>query len=415
MRVESITPINYGDLIQPGQIHGALYTDPGIYEQELDRIFHKGWVFVAHESEVPHPGDYVTRTVGRQSYIVARDKSGTVQVLLNRCQHRGNLLCNRPHGKAKVLTCPYHGWTYGLDGQVLDIPYAGGFNRPWEEMALERPRHDSYRGFLFASLDPDGITLAEHLGLATELIDRSCDRSPQGEIGLRAGWLRHRYYANWKMLPENDTDGYHVNFTHQSFMRAIESQYDHFVSDEASVKGLIRDWGNGHTEIDFAPGYREPLDWLGTSPDKVRAWVDSLEQAYGKTRAEEIMWRGPPHACIWPNLFLGEMNIVIFQPLGVSESVQWHSPMFLKGAPELDYRLLRQSEGALGAASFLVAEDCSIAERTQQALDSGQPWLDLSRGLEREEQDARGVRVSHMSDETSNRGFWRHYEQVMTA
>ena len=180
-----------------------------------------------------------------------------------------------------------------------------------------------------------------------------------------------------------------------------------------SANGVIRDWGNGHTEIDFADGYTKPLEWLGTSPEKAADYVAAMEKSYGKERATELMRLGPPHACIWPNLFLAEMNIVIFQPLAVNKSVQWHTPMLLEGAPSLDFRLLRQSEGALGPASFLVADDASIAERAQQALEAGDPWCDLSRGLNREETDARGVRTSHMTDETSNRGFWQHYLHVM--
>ena len=351
--------------------------------------------------------------VGRQHYLVVRGQDGAVNVFFNRCQHRGNLLCNKASGSAKSFACPYHGWTFGLNGELQDVPHAGGFEKDWTKLGLEVPRSGSYRGFIFASAATDGITLDEHLGRAKELIDRSCDLSPTGNLRLTAGWVRHQYAANWKMLPENDTDGYHVGFTHQSFVRAIRSQYDSFVSDEKQIKGVIRDWGNGHTEIDFAGGYTKPLEWLGTTPEKVPEYVAALEQAYGKERAAELMHLGPPHACIWPNLFLAEMNIVIFQPLAVDKSVQWHTPMLLERAEGLDFRLLRQSEGALGPASFLVADDASIAERTQQALEAGDPWCDLSRGLNREEIDDRGVRSSHMTDETSNRGFWQHYLRVM--
>ena len=384
MRIERLSPASYRDLIQPDRVHGSLYTEPYVFEDELDKIFSRGWVFVAHDSELPEPGDYITRTVGRQHYLVVRGQDGAVNVFINRCQHRGNLVCNKAAGNAKNFACPYHGWTFGLNGELQDVPHAAGFQKDWAKLGLEVPRSGSYRGFVFASAAPDGITLDEHLGRAKELIDRACDLSPDGKLRLSAGWVRHQYGANWKMLPENDTDGYHVN-----------------------------DWGNGSTEIDFAGGYTQPLEWLGTGPDKVPDYVAALEKSHGKERAAELMRLGPPHACIWPNLFLAEMNIVIFQPLAVSKSVQWHTPMLLEGAPGLDFRLLRQSEGALGPASFLVADDASIAERAQQALEAGDPWCDLSRGLEREETDARGVRSSHMTDETSNRGFWQHYLHVM--
>lgn len=87
--------------------------------------------------------------------------------------------------------------------------------------------------------------------------------------------------------------------------------------------------------------------------------------------------------------------------------------MFLKGVPELNFKLLRQSEGALGPAAFLLADDATIAERAQKALQAGTPWCDLSRGMDRETVRDDGVKESRMSDETSNRGFWHHYRSVM--
>ncbi|MCS6924951.1 MAG: ring-hydroxylating oxygenase subunit alpha, partial [Candidatus Binatia bacterium] len=123
----------------------------------------------------------------------------------------------------------------------------------------------------------------------------------------------------------------------------------------------------------------------------------------------------PPHAIIFPNLFLGEMNIAFIQPVSVDECIQWHTPMFLKGAGELNTRILRQSEGAMGPASFLIPEDVTIAGRNQMGLCAQQPeWIDLSRGLVREEIDSAGRRVAHLTDETTNRAFWRHYRRVMS-
>lgn len=414
---EPLTPggeIDFAGLIQPDRIHGSLYTDPAIFELEMQRIFHDGWAFVGHASEIPSPGQYVTRQIGRQPVIMVRDRDDQVRVLVNRCQHRGNLLCNLAKGQVKNFTCPYHGWVFGLDGAVLDIPYAGGFRKTSANYALEQPRSASYRGFVFVNLGGQAVDFDAYLGVGRQLFDRACDLSPEGEIDLSAGWVRHRYSANWKMLPENDTDGYHVNFTHRSFVEAIDSHYSEFVHAEETIQGVTRDWGGGHTELDFAGGYQQPFSWLGTRAEKIPGYVAAMEKAYGKQVAAERFHAGPPHACIFPNLFLAEMNIVIFQPIGVGESVQWHTPMFLKGAPELNFRLLRQSEGALGPASFLVADDSSIAERTQLALQGGAPWCDLSRGEAREHRDQQGVLESHLTDETTNRGFWREYRRLMT-
>src|SRR5206468_2641272 len=101
-------------------------------------------------------------------------------------------------------------------------------------------RVGSYRGFVFACLGPTSVTLEEHLGVATGLIDRACDLSPEGEVQLTAGWVKHRCSSNWKMLPENDLDGYHLGFVHMALFKSVRTQYNRFTGDEKSVKGVVR-------------------------------------------------------------------------------------------------------------------------------------------------------------------------------
>jgi phenylpropionate dioxygenase-like ring-hydroxylating dioxygenase large terminal subunit len=418
MHQETVAPIRYDALIEDGRIHASLYTDPRIFAEELEKIFYRGWVFIGHDSEIRQPGDFITRHIGTQPVIMVRGKDGNVSVLLNRCVHRGTTVCPAEQGNTRTFTCPYHGWTYDLSGILLGVPYPTAYNGSFDKKANGLPRASrvaSYRGFVFASFSPTGISLAEHLGTATQLIDRACDLSPEGEIELTAGWVKHRYPANWKMLPENDTDGYHLGFVHLSMLKTVGSQYQRFVGDEKSIKAVLRDWGNGHTEIDWAPGYQQPFEWFGgVSEGMVARYLEALEKRDGKERAQRLVFDGPPHALIFPNLFLGEMNIAIMQPISVEECVQWHTPMFLKGVPEFNKRLLRQSEAAMGPASFLLPEDVTIASRNQVGLHTrNAEWLEISRGLNREYVDAEGRRVAHVTDETTNRAFWRHYRQVM--
>src|SRR3977135_1540341 len=172
--------IDYKALVQDDRIHASLYTDMRIFADEMERIFQRGWVFVGHASEIPNPGDYVTRRIGAQPVIMVRGRAGDVSVFVNRCRHRGTMLCPAERGRARTFTCPYHGWTYDLDGALLGVPYPGGYD------GFDKSRHGlaraargwSSRGFVFASLAESGPPLAEHLGPATRLIDRSCDLSP---------------------------------------------------------------------------------------------------------------------------------------------------------------------------------------------------------------------------------------------
>jgi phenylpropionate dioxygenase-like ring-hydroxylating dioxygenase large terminal subunit len=409
--------VDVASLIERDRVHGRLYTDPAVFEQEMARIFYGGWVFVGHDSEIPEAGQYIRRTLGREEVLMVRRRDGGVGVLSNRCAHRGNLICIKNRGKERYLTCAYHGWVYDLEGRLRDVPYPGGFAKDKSEFRLRSLRCETYRGFVFASFTESVRPLTDHLGKAAILIDRACEMSPTGRLRLSAGWAKQRFFANWKMLPENDTDGYHVNDVHASFAQAIDSQYDAAVmGSEEAIRSETRDWGNGHSELDFSPTYDAPLKWLNTSPERFPDYVRSMRAAYGEEKGDRILRNGPPHAVIFPNLFLGEMNIVIFQPVSADESVQWHTPLLLEEVPdELNQRIIRNSEAAMGPSAFLLADDSVISERQQIALRDRADWLDISRGLNRERVDDLGVVVGHVTDEGTNRAFWHQYRDVMTA
>ncbi len=408
--------VRYGQWIQKDRIDGRLYTSAQVFRDELERIFYGGWVYVGHESEIPAPGDYVTRWVGLQPVVLVRNKSGEVRVLSNRCTHRGNLVCTQERGSAKLLTCKYHGWTFSLDGELDAVTYPAGHMRDRASLALEKPAQVSaYRGFVFATFSPRSGSLDAHLGRAKELIDRTVSMSPLGRIRLSAGWAKHRFRANWKMLAENDTDGYHAVSVHSSFLRAFksQSQYDDIMVSEERRKSRTRDWGNGHLEIDYSPTYQGPLEWLGISEERGQQYVSAMTEAYGAERARAMLTVGPSHAYIFPNLFLGEMNIAMFQPLSPDECIQWHTALQLEGAPDhINARAIRQSEAAMGPAAFLLADDAVISEHQQIALRDRPAWLELSRGLNRERLE-NGVLSGNHTDETTNRAFWRHYLSVM--
>jgi phenylpropionate dioxygenase-like ring-hydroxylating dioxygenase large terminal subunit len=419
MSLTTASAVDYKTLVQDDRIHASLYTDPRVFADEMDRIFHLGWVFVGHDSEVPRPGDFVTRRLGREPVIMVRGKDAGIAVLVNRCMHRGTLLCPADRGTARTFACPYHGWTYDLSGELLGVPYPGGY-QAFDKSAhglARAPRVSTYRGFVFASLAATGPTLAEHLGAATRLIDRSCDLSPVGEVELTAGWVKHRCTANWKMLPENDSDGYHLGFVHSALFKSVRTQYQRVIGEEKSIKAVVRAWGHGHIEIDWSPGYQAPFEWLGGASGSVVAdYVAALERRDGAETARRRIMQGPAHALIFPNLFLGETNIAIVEPVDVGQCVHWHTPMFLKAVPEFNGRLLRMAEAGMGPASFLMPEDLIVASRNQAGLQArAVEWLLLGRGLNRESVDAEGRVVSHVTDETTNRAFWHHYRSVMTA
>ena len=413
---------DYNALIEAHRVHGSLYTDPTVFADEMNRLFLEGWVFVGHESEIPNPGDWVTRQLGLEPVIMVRLADDTIKVVANRCAHRGTTLCHAARGSgARAWRCSFHGWVYRLSGELRGVPGRSGFEGELDSIRLDEPGQvDSYQGFVFANQSGAAGTLCAHLGPGGKaLIDRAVALSPTGKLRLSAGWLGQQIDSNWKMWPESDNDGYHLGVAHASFRHAIPgTQYEAalFVP-ELTNTSQARDHGRGHVELELRTGYDAELAWLGTTRSKVESYAAALDEAYGKQAADRILWEGPPHALIFPNLFLGEMNLAIIQPISPSQTIHYHTPLLLDGVDEaLNRRILRQSEAGMGPASFLLADDAVIAERMQSGFAAGmQPdrgWIDLSRGLSRERTE-HGTKVGHVSDETTNRGFWLHYRDRM--
>jgi fatty-acyl-CoA synthase len=174
-------------LIQADRVHGSLYTDPAIFDAELERIWYRTWVYVGHVSEVSEPNDYVLKSIGPQPVIMSRDRRGAINLLLNRCAHRANLVCDAERGNSSAFRCPYHGWTYSNSGSLLGYPFSGGYGDQniKQELGLARvPRIDNIHGFVFGSLAEEGPTLRDHLGAAVEAFDRLARLSPGGEVEL---------------------------------------------------------------------------------------------------------------------------------------------------------------------------------------------------------------------------------------
>ena len=113
--------------IQPGRVHRQIYTDPAIFELELERIFGVAWIYVGHESQVKNPGDYFRTFIGRKPVVLVRDAGGAIRVIHNQCAHRGSLVVANDKGNAAEFQCCYHGWTYHLDGRLKAVPLQHGY------------------------------------------------------------------------------------------------------------------------------------------------------------------------------------------------------------------------------------------------------------------------------------------------
>ncbi len=419
MTTADVAPGDLRSRVGTDRVHGSLYTDPAIYALELERIWYTTWVYVGHTSEIPQPNDYVRKDIGPQQVVMTRDKAGGIHVLHNRCAHRGNLVCDAEQGNSSSFRCPYHGWTFANTGELLGFPFNQGYGGARARERLSglgaAPRVESYRGFVFASLAAEGPTLREHLGAAADRIDQLVRLSPVGEVELTAGWVRHEVTANWKMLVENETDGYHPQFVHSSIFSISGSGIGALYSDKSTA--VTRALGGGHSENDLSPEFRRlgvPMGWAGTPESKIPEYTAAMRAAYGAENGDEIMINGSPHVMIFPNLFIAEIQLFVLQPLAVDRTVQHVTAIQFAGAPDLNRRLVTQCVGSVGPAGMLLADDAEMYERNQRGVAQRRPeWLDLSRGLHRERTDEHGFTIGTATDETSMRAMWEHYLTLM--
>src|SRR5690606_29923199 len=113
-------------LIEPDRVHRSVYADPAIFELEMSRIFGRAWLVLGHESQVVNPGDYFTTRMGREPVIVVRKENFEIGVLINRCSHRGSMVCAEGRGNTERFVCPYHGWSYNSSGKLKAVPFSTG-------------------------------------------------------------------------------------------------------------------------------------------------------------------------------------------------------------------------------------------------------------------------------------------------
>ena len=205
------------------RIDRAAFTDEELFELEMKHIFEGNWIFLAHESQIPNVNDYLNIYVGRQPVLITRDKTGQLHAMANTCTHRGATLARHKKGNKSSFTCPFHGWTFNNSGKLLkvkdqppDAGYPECFNKNGSHDLVKLGAFENYRGFLFGSINPDVVPLADYLGEAAKIIDMIVDQAPDGIEVLR-GIGAYTFDANWKLQAENGADGYHVSAVHWNY------------------------------------------------------------------------------------------------------------------------------------------------------------------------------------------------------
>ena len=216
-----------------GPLEQAFYTTPEAFAADLARIQYRHWLFAGYAFQVPKPGDFITYKVGTASIIVVRDRDGEIRAFHNVCRHRGSRICSTETGHAHRLVCPYHRWTYELDGAlVLDTRREFGVDKA--ELSLKPVAIVDAAGLLFVSLGDQPPDFSQ--ALAT--IRRKMAPHAIGRAKI-AHQVDYVVKANWKIVFENNRECYHCPPNHKEYnTAAYDVQRDAAMLDPALQPGM---------------------------------------------------------------------------------------------------------------------------------------------------------------------------------
>ena len=298
------------------------YSDPAVLRLERDRIFRQTWQYAGRADQVAESGAFFTCDLGGVPIVVVRDDHGGLRAFVNVCRHRGSLVCEG-EGKRASLQCPYHAWTYGLDGSLRAAPRSErvpGFDR--ESLGLVPVPVDSWGPFVFVNPDSEADPLAATLGELPQLVAASGVDLSSLRFLKRAGG--DEYAANWKVCSENFLECYHCQVAHPDFSKVVDVSVDAYVLEESRLfstqYGPVREtwkgdfdprgpiergqfhflWPNltlnimpGHPNLSIGPivptGAETTMRFLDyfVGPDVEQAWIDDMLEFDGQVGAED--------------------------------------------------------------------------------------------------------------------------------
>jgi salicylate 5-hydroxylase large subunit len=407
-------PAAWGDA-PTSRVPGWAYTSETLYREELQRLFYRGhWCYVGLECEVPEPGDWRRSAVGERSVVMVRDTVGDIHVVENRCAHRGVAFVRERCGRANSFTCPYHQWTYRLDGSLQGLPFRRGVRQDGrlnggmpadfdlKDHGLTKLKVARRGGLVFASFDHGVEPFEDFLGPD---ILRYYDRVFHGRPLKLLGYSRQRIPANWKLMQENIKDPYHPGLLHTWFVtfglwRA--DQRSQMVMDAKHRHAAMVSTRNAGGTGDVTKGVTSFKAGMQLHDERI---LDVVPEAW---------WNGPSVVMmtLFPSLIIQQqvnsLSTRHIQPVapGVFDFV-WTHFGFADDDEAMTRRRLRQAN-LFGPAGYVSADDGEVIEFAQQAFTANEDARTLS------ELDGRDVRpTDHMVTETLIRGMYGYWREVM--
>ncbi|MEY4644441.1 MAG: hypothetical protein RLZZ596_1272 [Pseudomonadota bacterium] len=395
----------------------AVYTDEQLHRQELERFFYHGhWCYVGLEAEIPNPGDFKRTVIGERSVILVRSAEGAVHVVENVCAHRGMQFCRERHGNKKEFVCPYHQWSYALNGDLQGVPFRRGVRQDGQvnggmpadfdpkDHGLRQLRVAKRGGVVFASFDPQVESLEDYMG---PTILGYFDRLFNGRELVILGYNRQRIPGNWKLMQENIKDPYHPGLLHTWFV----------------TFGLWRADNKSELRMDAHHRHAAMISTRGnamksTEAAQVASFKQSME-LHDKRFLDivpESWWGGPTvvMTTLFPSvIFQQQVNSVStrhIQPDGHGAfDFVWTHFGFADDTAEMTERRLRQAN-LFGPAGFVSADDGEVIEFSQQGFEQKPQHRALAEMGGREVGD-----TEHMVTETLIRGMYDYWRKVMEA
>lgn len=438
-RLELPPHYDWDELVQEDRVHRTLYTDPNIFTLEMTHIFGGTWVYLAHESQIPNNNDFVTGKLGLRPIIITRDANGKIRALYNRCTHRGTTLCRWDKGNTKSFQCPYHGWNFLNTGQLRGVPWPDGYSAAIRDPKFnlaQLERVESYRGFIFGTLNPDMPPLLEWLGPITKPIDDWLNRNPNGKV-LVCEANRLKYKGNWKLAYDNSADGYHVIYSHRSLIETEnrfregdrEKGMAYYKGTPDKLEMYVAYTGNGHHFKDKRPNIEKRAGGLWAIESLhpgMEYYAEKLRKRLG-ARAEaalDLAGSEPVNINVFPNLSLLGNHIQVIEPVSVNETnAVWYGTRVEDdgtwGQETIDDVNTLRMRTQEGFPNLGEVDDISNFEQIQVGLACLEDeWVYMNRGLglpERFRTDEQGVIYGPATDEVFMREYIKEWKRLMKA